>query len=697
MTLPVPNLDDRHFQQLVDDAKRFIQDRCPTWTNHNVSDPGVTLVETFAWMTDLLLYRLNRVPDRNYLRFLELVGVRLFPPVAAGAEVSFRLSAQQDTTVLIPKGTVVSTRRTATERAIEFTTMADLSVVPARSVYVGSSLDDQTMREHNRQLGFGGFTCFDARPKPGDALYIGLDRPAPSLIVLLKLTCAVAGHGIDPNRPPLVWEAWDGGRGRWRRCPLEQDTTLGLNANGVVELHLPAGHAVRDVGGVSAAWVRCRVVTRPDGAPGYRESPRILNVLGAAVGGDVAAVHGAQVPGEILGVSDGVPGQVFRLFHAPVPTTSEPIVIEVSVPAGSGAPAGLPPASPDAAVARAGHAGDATLSGAPRPVRVSADGADAAQWTGWQAVGSFATSRASDRHVSVDPTSGEVRFGPLVRQPDGSSRQHGAVPPKGATIRVRPYQTGGGQAGNVVARGLNTLRTSIPYVANVYNRLPAKGGVDGETVDEARVRGPLTLRHRDRAVTLEDYESLTREAAPEIARVHATVDETGEQAGVVRVLVVPRGVPDAAGRLELGQLLPPDRTLRAVRDYLDARRMVGARVSVEPPHYVPFAIVARLRCVTSADPDRVRDDALRALHGHFGPVTGGPDGTGWPFGRAVTVGDVLGALQPVPGFAYAETTLLYEYDPAAGRRGGRAERIEVAATGLVFGIAHQLDVSRVGR
>jgi predicted phage baseplate assembly protein len=654
MTLPVPNLDDRHFQQLVDDAKRFIQDRCPTWTNHNVSDPGVTLVETFAWMTDLLLYRLNRVPDRNYLRFLELVGVRLFPPVAAGTEVSFRLSAQQDTTVLIPKGTVVSTRRTATERAIEFTTMADLSVVPARSVYVGSSLDDQTMRDHNRQLGFGGFTCFDARPKPGDALYIGFDRPAPSLIVLLKLTCAVAGHGIDPNRPPLVWEAWDGGRGRWRRCPLEQDTTLGLNANGVVELHLPAGHAVRDVGGVSAAWVRCRVVTRPDGAPGYRESPRILNVLGAAVGGDVAAVHGAQVPSEILGTSDGVPGQVFRLGHAPVPTTSEPIVIEVGDPDGSGA-------------------------------------------AGWQTVGSFAVSGTADRHVTVDPTSGEVRFGPLVRQPDGSIRQHGAVPPKGATIQARPYQTGGGQVGNVVARGLNTLRTSIPYVANVYNRLPAKGGVDGETVDEARIRGPLALRHRDRAVTLEDYESLTLEAAPELARVHSTVDETGEQAGVVRVLVVPRGRPDSSGRLELGQLLPPDRTLRAVRDYLDARRMVGARVSVEPPHYVPFAVVARLRCVPSAEPDRVRDDALRALHEHFSPITGGPDATGWPFGRVVTVGDVLGALQPVPGFAYAETTLLYEYDPAAQRRGGRAERIDVAATGLVFGIAHQLDVSRVGR
>src|SRR6266566_4379479 len=80
MALPVPNLDDRRFQDLVDDAKRLVQQRCPEWTDHNVSDPGVTLIETFAWMTDQVLYRLNRIPERNYIKFLELIGVRLFPP-----------------------------------------------------------------------------------------------------------------------------------------------------------------------------------------------------------------------------------------------------------------------------------------------------------------------------------------------------------------------------------------------------------------------------------------------------------------------------------------------------------------------------------------------------------------------------------------------------------------------------------------
>src|SRR5437867_10047447 len=109
MVLPVPNLDDRRFQDLVDEAKRRVQRNCPEWTDHNVSDPGVTLIETFAFMVDQLLYRLNRVPDRLYLKFLDLIDLRLFPPTAAEGDVTFWLSAPQPEIVRVPAGTEVAT------------------------------------------------------------------------------------------------------------------------------------------------------------------------------------------------------------------------------------------------------------------------------------------------------------------------------------------------------------------------------------------------------------------------------------------------------------------------------------------------------------------------------------------------------------------------------------------------------------
>ena len=120
--LPAPNLDDRTFQGLVDDANRLVHRRCPEWSDHNISDPGVTLIEAFAMMVDQLIYRLNRVPDRNYIKFLELLGVELRPPGAAQGEVTFWLSAPQPQTVTVRAETEVSTDRTDVDEPIVFST-----------------------------------------------------------------------------------------------------------------------------------------------------------------------------------------------------------------------------------------------------------------------------------------------------------------------------------------------------------------------------------------------------------------------------------------------------------------------------------------------------------------------------------------------------------------------------------------------
>src|SRR5436190_24249349 len=120
MVLPTPKLDDRTFQDLVNETKRLIPRYCPEWTDHNVSDPGVTLIELFAYMVDILLFRINRVPERNYIKWLEMLGIKLEPPRPARTDVTLYLTAPQPESVTVPLGTEVATVRTESQNAITF-------------------------------------------------------------------------------------------------------------------------------------------------------------------------------------------------------------------------------------------------------------------------------------------------------------------------------------------------------------------------------------------------------------------------------------------------------------------------------------------------------------------------------------------------------------------------------------------------
>ena len=209
--LPAPNLDDRTFQGLVDEAKRLVQNRCPEWTDHNVSDPGVTLIEAFAQMVDQLIYRLNRVPDLNYVKFLEMIGVELRPPAAATGRVTFWLSAPQPQPVLVRAETEVATPRTDIHDRSCSRRSGPRASCRARSFAPGTALVGAEPADMTAALsGPQGFPVFSRRPTPGDALLIGLSNAVPSCAVTLRLDCTVAGVGVDPRRPPLVWEAWTG-------------------------------------------------------------------------------------------------------------------------------------------------------------------------------------------------------------------------------------------------------------------------------------------------------------------------------------------------------------------------------------------------------------------------------------------------------------------------------------------------------
>jgi predicted phage baseplate assembly protein len=108
MPLQAPNLDDRRQEQIVADAKLLIPRYAPEWTDHNASDPGITLIQLFAWMMEMTLYRLNQVPERNYIKFLQLLGIELAPARPAFTELTFTPARDDIESVIVPAGTQVA-------------------------------------------------------------------------------------------------------------------------------------------------------------------------------------------------------------------------------------------------------------------------------------------------------------------------------------------------------------------------------------------------------------------------------------------------------------------------------------------------------------------------------------------------------------------------------------------------------------
>jgi predicted phage baseplate assembly protein len=648
MALPAPDLDDRRFQDLVDDAKRLVQRRCPEWTDHNVSDPGVTLIEAFAQMTDQTVYRLNRVPDRLYVKFLELLGLQLLPPVPAVAPVTFWLSAPATSPLTVSAGTAAATLRTDTTSSVVFSTLADLVLLPCSLTAVTTRTANGTAEPRGDDVRLGrAFPAFSTPPQPDDSLCLGLSQPVPGCAVRVDFRGPVDGIGVDPTDPPLVWEAWDGAA--WVGCLVSTDETGGLSRSGGVVVHLPVGHAASVVDGQRAAWLRARVVPCADGQPAYSSPPVVAGLSACTVGGTADAVHAELVQDEDLGVAEGVAGQRFTLARTPVVTGPAPLVVHVSSEAG---------------------------------------------WQQWHRVDSLADSGPDDRHFLLDGTTGSLQFGTAVRLPDGSVRAYGAVPDAGAQVRAAVYATGGGARGNVGRGALRTLKASIPFVAGVENLRRAHDGADGETVEQAKQRAPVLLRTSNRAVTAEDFETLGREAAPELARVRCLpAGDEGADAGSVRLLVVP-GAPDDDGRLVLGHLVPSEATLRRVAERLDAARLVGTRVHVSPPYYQGVTVVARLQCRADASPPRVQAAALDALYRYLHPLSGGPEGRGWAFGRAVHAGEVFAVLQAVRGVDVVEEARLFGANPVTGERGPEAHRVELRADSLVFSYGHQVRVEQ---
>jgi predicted phage baseplate assembly protein len=648
--LPAPNLDDRKFQDIVDEAKRLIPRYCPEWTNHNVSDPGVALIELFAWMSEMVLYRVNQVPDRLYVHFLNMVGIEPFPPSVARTDLTFWLSTVLEQPVVVPANTEVMTAAgasTGATEAVVFSTLEDLVIAPPELVTAKTvTAHDERVTDVWDDLRFSveGVECFPSPGlTPGDAFCLGFAKSLSGELIRLTITAEAEGIGVDPRNPPIVWEVWGGES--WIAATVYDDSTGGLNREGEIVLIIPPAHELLSLGNTPGYWLRARLMRPAVGQPTYQASPKVRSVHAEALGGTIAAEHGEIVPGETIGRSDGVPGQSFQVSRTPV------------LPRRSG-----------------------------EHVRV----VEPERSTDWVEVSDFTRSGPRDNHFVWESGTGAVRFGPRVRYSDGTIRQHGAIPRDGAQIVVTGYRHGGGARGNVGAQTLTVMRSTVPYIRGVANLAPASGGVDAETVGEAKIRGPLSLRTGERAVTVGDYERIALESSAEVARARCLPSPRGN--GAVRILVVPE-VRGSAGQHALDDFAISNELMGVVTRHLDEHRLVGTTMEVSTPFYQGVSVAALVHAGPGRPVDLVRQRAIDAINRFINPLTGGTEGTGWPFDADLNAAVIAQLIESVEGVERVEEALLFQYDLRKGRRiGAGSDIIRLDSDSLFLSAAPQVVV-----
>jgi predicted phage baseplate assembly protein len=634
MALPVPNLDDLQFQRdLVDEARLRIIRYCPEWTEYNLSDPGITLIELFAWMTELMVYRLNKVPDKNYVKFLDMVGVELMPAASAEAELTFRLSApfplsaEDSTQAVVPSGLEVATNAMGEAPEVIFTTVEPLLITgPVLSQLRGEDFHKNYLPRLDVEL----FTAFGTgRPQMGTTFYLGFEESnnIAGHILRLEFECErTEAVGIRREDPPLVWEC-SLGDGIWEEVlpsnlEGEKDTTGGLNNElGEITFYLPRSVHPDQVYGRRAFWLRCRFEQRRPEQGRYTESPRIRNIHAFAVGATTTATNAVYTYFEELGTSNGDPSQSYQMAYFPVLDLALDEMVEVE------------------------ELRDGEL------VYVS-----------WKRVKDFSKSDRFDRHYVLETATGQIHFGPSVRQPDGSVRQYGRVPEIGRRIRIVKYRFGGGIAGNVAAGRISVMRSAVPYVDRVTNMRRATGGRDQETLDEAKERARREMRAQYRAVTAEDFENLALSSGREIARVKCLAPTTTDSTlppGMVELLVVP-AVADAVLAGDLSRLQLSDRVITRVQQYLDEYRLLTTMLRVREPKYVGVKVRAEIVANDTVRPEVVVGRVAEMLRQYLSPLlaTGQsllPEGViepgwqGWPFGRSLYVAELFSVIQQVPG------------------------------------------------
>lgn len=666
-----PDLDDRSWQDLVDEMRALIPKYAPQWTDHNPSDLGITLIELFAWLGEGIIFRLNQTPEKNYLAFLNLLGITRDPPSPARTHLTFTSGAAVP--VVVPAGTQAQTVAPPGGQPVTFETDEDLVILPAS---LKAALDFGLFSAGPGARTYRNVSATLVGPPTGSFLLevpagktvrlcLGFDQAtAAELSIGLRLYQAAPALGaavvtgtyskgtLEPTAWPPVTSLGDG--------------TEGLRHDGTIRLSIPADwKAQRAAGqGPPTPWTSVLPATEAEAVPeplfwvgldisapaGDANSSLTIGVdrllFNAASARTALTVRSA----EVLGVSTGQAFQVFPLRHRPLfrrPGLAAPyadLVVQVES------------STPDT-------------------------------WQEWELVDEFPPG--AGEAYRVDPVAGEIRFGNFDDRSDTGS---GSVPPAGRRIQAVRYRyVDSGAGGNVGPKQVGVLGTT-PSVAmpdgvrTVSNLGPARGGADEEPIEETMRRAPEELRIRYRAVTVDDYEFLAREASNDLVirrclppRVH-TADAPGqpppwragdpwEFGGLVRApgtvnLIV---VPDRG--LDVPRPEPAPDQIRLVQTYLDSRRDLTARLEVVTPRYLPVIvnveiIVWQHALDAGADRATIEADTRKRIRGFLHPTRGGRDGKGWNVGDPVFTSDLFQALMPTEDLGYISVLQVRPDTPA---------------------------------
>jgi len=630
MSLPIPELDDKRYEELLKEAKARIPVYAPEWTDYNAHDPGITFIELFAWLSEMQIYRLNRITDRSYMKFLKLMGIPALKTARPSVvDVTFSCN-QQD--VPVRAGAEVAAMDPVSGEEMIFETWGNLDVIDAEIKAVLSFVSDGINEEFTDKTAVNEddnvyFYAFRYKPEIGDAMYLGFDKSLTGREVTIAFYLSdkdVSGTGGYAGKKPVVypsaemcWEYYAGGdyedhgRDVWGNRLTITDETRHLAVSGKIRIRIEEEMEQTVIDDHDLFWLRCRVLKT-----GYEIPPKIDFI----VLNTVSAIQRKTFK-DCRFCGSGLPDLCLELPEAPV------------------------------------------IEETPR-VRVREGDA----WVEWNEVRNLDSSKPGDRHYTVDMTTGRVRFG------DGIN---GRIPPDGKdedNIAIF-YRSGGGVRGNVAAGTINRVPDELDGVLTVRNMMSASGGAEAETLEDAMIGARKDLKTVYRAVTSADYEHLAMNTPGiGVARARAIPgyhpDQKNAVPGIVTVVVVPES--------PYAQPEPSRGFLMTVHRHLDRHRLLTTEVFVVAPEYVEATVAASVVIKPGNDPDRVRHGIEMELASFMNPITGGRDGKGWRFGRAVYRSEIYELIDGVPGVDYITDLIL--------RRDGRDQPCDIliAPHSLVF-------------